>query len=198
MPKDEKANKFANALCSMANYFDKELGNQLIDLYWENLKEYTIEDIEAAFSKAIATLRFFPKIVEVSELMGKGPGRLEDTAQIQADLVVKAIRRIGGYRSVNFNDPVTKAVIVNCYGGWIQLCTEQLEVEEKWFRKDFVRYYQSYHRQNIRLKTHLTGRHEIDNRTRGFLEQIPEPIQVETALIEDVKQLTKKLEKTDD
>ena len=191
--KPEKANKFANAFGTLASYFEKEISQQLTNLYWENLKQYPIEDIESAFSKAIATLRFFPKIIEIHELMGCGPGKIEDVAQVQADLVIKAIRQIGAYQSVDIKDPVTKAVIVSCYGGWIRMCEELLEVDEKWYRKDFVKFYQAYKRQGIKVEHYLSGRHEIENRALGYLDHVTEPVQIEAALSDELKQIENKM-----
>lgn len=176
--------KFTELMAILTKYFKEDMGESIAELYYQRLKDYSIDQVEKAIGRAIYELKFMPKIVELVEFIGSGPAKLEDIATIQADLVIRAIRRIGGYRSVNFQDPVTKAVIERCFGGWIQMCEELMEVDEKWFRKDFAKYYQSYSRQNIRIKHSLPGRHEVFNQIRGYLEHIPEPIQVETALIE--------------
>jgi len=175
---------FKEFMVGMGEMFDKEITNILSKMYWKALEPFTDEQCRGSFNKAIVQCKFFPKIADLVELTGEGPGRLEDTAQVQADLVVKAIRQIGGYQSVNFRDPVTKAVITNCFGGWVNLCEEQLEADEKWLRKDFVKYYQAYQRQGIKTNGYLSGRHEIENTALKFIEHIAPPVQVEAEMIE--------------
>lgn len=180
---------FKEFMVGMGEMFEKEISNILSNLYWKAIEPFTDEQCRGAFNKAITQCKFFPKIADLVELMGGGAGKLEDIAQVQADLVIKAIRHIGGYQSVDFRDPVTKAVIVSCFGGWIKMCEELKEVDEKWYRKDFVKFYQAYSRQNIKNTTHLSGLHETENYVLGYIEDTPDPVQIETALIEDIKQI---------
>jgi hypothetical protein len=172
------ATKFKEFMMGLAELFDKQLSTILIDMYWKALESYTDEQCDEAFNKAFVMCKFFPKPVELIELITGGAGQLEDVAEIQATEVLRAVKRVGVYNSVLFNDPVTIAVIQQCYGGWIKLCTDLLQEEEKWFRKDFVRYYKAYKRQNILIDGHLAGLIEFDNSEKytGF---VPEPVKIE-------------------
>lgn len=174
--KDRKMfNKF---MAGLGETFDKEISEILLDIYWGALENFSDEQCKGAFNKAVISCKFFPKPVEIIELIGDGPGKLEDRAEVQASEVVWAVRHIGVYRSVQFNDPVTTAVIQQCWGGWIQLCSELLQDEEKWFRKDFAKFYRAYHNQGIAYNGHLMGMLESDNMER-YDKYVPEPILVE-------------------
>lgn len=174
--KDKK--RFAQLLVAISELFEKNLSTPVLNIYFKALEKFSIQQVENALQKVVVSCKFFPKPVEIIELIGEGPGLLEDIAQVQADTVVNAIRRIGAYQTVRFNDPVTTAVIQNCFGGWIMMCAELVEEKELWLRKDFVKYYQSYSRQNIRSPDKLIGIIEADNIVRGFINHIPKPIQV--------------------
>jgi len=160
--KEDKEERFGICIQGLAGYFDKELPEFLLEIYWNGLKDYSIEEIESGANKLIMTAKFFPKVVEWIEAMTGGAGKLEDVAELQANEVVRAIKKVGVYNSILFDDPITVAVIQTYYGGWIKLC-ELLEEDEKWFRKDFARYYASCKRQNMSMSGHMAGLIEFNN-----------------------------------
>jgi hypothetical protein len=95
----------------------------------------------------------------------------------EATKVLNAVKRIGGYQSIQFNDPVTAAVVQEGFGGWPALCRDLLEngakggIEEQWFLKDFAKMYSAFIRQNRRLIGHLPGVHEISNTALGYQDE---------------------------
>ncbi len=172
---DDKKLRFTNCINGLAGYFDKKVEPFLLEIYWKALKKHSIEDIEQGAFVLIATVRFFPKVVEWIEAMSGGAGKIEDIAEIQAVEVLRAVKRIGVYNSVKFDDPVSIAVVQLCYGGWIRLCTELMSDGEKWFLKDFVKYYRAYKRQNILSHDVLSGLIEYDN-SEKYPDFIPGPL----------------------
>jgi hypothetical protein len=160
--------------------FDSERApNQfMLDAYFQALDEFTTEQIEYAFSVAIKTLKFFPRPVELLEILNGPQNLIEDTAQVQAGIVLNTIKRVGGGQSVSFEDPVTTAVINNSFGGWVQLCSTLKSDQEGWFLKDFSKAYQIYTRQGMKEIGHLPGRIEINNTARGFYAHVPAPIEI--------------------
>jgi len=174
--------RFSKALLVMAQYFEKELNSMIIRLYFEGLERFDIDQVENGISKAIQTLRFMPKVIDIIELMPDGAGKVEDRGVTQGINVVRAIKRFGVYNSVKFEDPFTAAIINQVFGGWIKLCTELLWVNEKWFLKDFEKYYRSYHNGNIKYTDHLPGLIEYNNFQGGFDDQIPPAILVDKFL----------------
>lgn len=170
--------QFLNAFGTLCVTFDKEPSELLINVYFEALSYFPIEQIEKAISQAIATLKFFPKPVELIDIAAGGGGRLEDIAEVEAGRVLNAVRRHGHYASVKFEDPVTNAVILRSFGGWVTLARDMRSDQQKWFLKDFAKAYQAYARQGIKDGGHLPGQIEIENRVRGYQEFIPEPVKV--------------------
>ena len=97
---------------------------------------------------------------------------IEDMAIVEVGKVLEAVRKHGAYSSVVFDDPVTQTVIVRTYGGWPRLCSE---CDAKGFRREFVRTWAAYCRQEVEHFGYLPGIHESTNRSNGYYEYIPPP-----------------------
>ncbi|NCD35382.1 MAG: hypothetical protein EOL87_18495, partial [Spartobacteria bacterium] len=141
--------RFASSLTAMAALYDKEPASQVVEIYFRALEKFTIDEVEQGISKACSTLKFFPKPVELIDCITGGTGNLADKAMVEACRVLEAIKNIGTYTSVCFDDPVTQAVIVQQFGGWAKF-GDMLVDSEKWFIKDFSSGYQAFARQNVR------------------------------------------------
>jgi len=178
---------FKKFMAGLAELFDKNLSQTLSDIYWAALKDFSDEQCKNAFNKAMVQCKFFPKPVELIEMVSGALGKLEDIALLQADIVVNTIKIVGGYQSVLFKDGVTNAVIQNCFGGWMKICTELMESNEQWFRKDFIKYYQSYHRQKITSTEPLVGIVYTRNSANGFEEYTDPPILIDGFEIDKTK-----------
>ena len=72
-----------------------EPSDLIINAYNKSLDGYSIEEVEAAFSYAIADLKWFPKPAELRQFIESGPGDIEDIALVEADKVVNTIRKHG-------------------------------------------------------------------------------------------------------
>lgn len=159
--------KFASSLTALAAVFDKAITPQITEIYFRILDRFDIEEVERGISKTCATLKFFPKPAELIDAICGGQADLEDKAHIEATRVLTAIKRVGTYDSVAFDDPVTMAVISQNFGGWHRFA-DMRESEEKWFLKDFAKAYVSFARAGIKQNSALPGRAEIENNFRGF------------------------------
>jgi len=159
--------RFTNAfrLCWATLANNKPEQPLLYKVYYDSLINFSIEQVESSFSKATTGLKWYPKPVERIELI---TGSDECNGDVQATNVLKAISQVGGYTSVNFNDPVTHAVIDRVYGGWVKLCQEQLEKDNQWFLKDFSKYYKSFKTKGVEKYGHLGGRIESQNSEIGI------------------------------
>ena len=166
---DKDFNEFSALLGTVWEVFkpDKVISDTLIAAYFVALGKIDIADIKSALSKIMSASTFFPKPVEIINLI-KGGGT-DDIAFQQATTVLEAIRRIGPYRSVRFEDAVTTSVIKKTFGGWTKICKELVTDEEKWFIKNFCAAYKSFAAtpvQNIAEK--LPGIVEAQNQADGY------------------------------
>jgi hypothetical protein len=172
--------KFSAIMVGIAENYGQSLSPSGIALRFKTLEQHDIDEIERA-AMSLITCRKYTTMPTVADFLEHlSCGSLEDKAEVEAGKVLTAIARHGGYASVVFDDPVTQAVIVQAYGGWVKLCEECGSSgvngeSEKWFRKDFARTWAAYSRQGIQQHGHLPGRFEISNSSNGYLDAIPAP-----------------------
>jgi len=159
---------FAELFTALCELFDKKLSVVLTDIYFKTLEKYTVEQIQAAFDLAFVACKFFPKPSDFIEFITGGQEKLDSEADIEAAKVLKAIKTYGAYNSVCFDNAITQAVITQHFGGWVKICQELTEETEKWFLKDFPKYYKSYSREGLKHFGKLCGIHEINNSANGL------------------------------
>lgn len=158
--------RFISAMTAMSVVFKEPLSQPLVETYFRVLSGFDADQVDAGISKAISTLKFWPKPVELVECISGGGLRLEDKAQVEACRVLEAIKSIGTYSSVAFDDAVTQAVIVQQFGGWAKF-SEMRAVDEKWFVKDFAAAYQAFARANVKHYGALSGVASCQNALTG-------------------------------
>jgi hypothetical protein len=142
--------KFFVMLNGISDYYGKQISKGVMRLYWEGLRQYDFEAVEKAFwthTQNPDTGQFMPKIADVAKYL---KGRTVDQASQAWSKVDKAIRMVGTYQDVVFDDPIIHRVIEDM-GGWISFGNKR---EDEW---PFVQ-------------------NQFENRYRGFVmrEEIPE------------------------
>lgn len=152
----QDAPRFVSSLTAMGALYEKHPESTVIEIYFRALEKFTIDEVEKGISKACSTCKFFPKPVELIDCITGGTGNLADKAMVEACRVLEAIKGIGTYTTVCFDDAVTQAVIVQQFGGWAKF-GDMLVENEKWFIKDFCSGYQAFARQNVRHYGALPG-----------------------------------------
>lgn len=173
--KASEKERFINAFLTLCSVFEKNPSDVLTAAYYRALEKHDIHDVERSISRAIVECKFFPKPVELMELIS---GKVTDIAEVEAGKVLLAIKYHGGGQSVVFDNATTQAVIVFGLGGWVKMCADLKAADEKWFLKDFVRIYQAYANQGVMHYGHLPGRIEMENSASGYLESIQHPIAI--------------------
>lgn len=171
-PTDKLAFSALLAGCLNALY-EKSVSTTLIDVWFNALLAYPLDEISAAFSRHVVDPdhgQFPPKPADVVRLIdGGGDGK----ALAAWSKVDRAIRHVGGWRSVCFDDPLIHACI-DAMGGWIKLC--ETATDELPFRQqEFAKRYRSL----LMLATepayppHLIGRAEAGNAPNGYPVEPP-------------------------
>ena len=158
--------EFATYLTGTAEVFDAQLSKVKIDFYFNALKDLTIAEINTAINHIVRTSRFFPKPAEIREAVY---GKPEDRAVIAVDKIQNALRGVGGYQTICFDDPIIHLIIQN-YGGWVKL-SDITQDEWKWLKKEFIKHYQVYASRGVSLTPipqTLSGIHEKVNTANGL------------------------------
>ena len=155
--------QFAQCMAALGESFSQEASKLKHDIYFKALSEFPIEAVERATWHIIRTrvTSTFPKVAELREAI---QGKAEDLAQLALEKVEKAVRHIGGYSSVVFDDPIIHRTVESFDGGWVGICDMRVD-DWKWSRKDFIKIYEAVARsgQIGKVIAVLPGRHELSN-----------------------------------
>ena len=113
--------KFQQILNWVFSYYEKELTDLTYEMYWNGLKEYSIDEVQAGFNAHLQHPeegKWWPK---VSDIIKNCKGGTQDSAMQAWHEVETAIRKVGGYQDVVFHDPLIHQII-HKMGGWIDFC----------------------------------------------------------------------------
>ena len=117
---------FTAILVGIGVVYDKEIAEQLIDIYWQALKRFDLHEVKQAVEKHINdpdSGQYFPKPAALIKLI---VGSSQQQALQAWSKVYKAILAIGAYQSVVFDDYLIHAILGDM-GGWVNLCLTSLK-----------------------------------------------------------------------
>lgn len=140
--KTEDKPKFLKLMTGIADYYGKALSTSVIGLYWEGLKHYDLVAVERALwehTQNPDTGQYMPKNADVTRVL---QGRTQDQASLAWSKVDGAIRKVGTYRDVAFDDATIHRVIADM-GGWIGF-GNRTEDEWPFVAREFENRYRGY------------------------------------------------------
>lgn len=109
---------FARALFVMGEAFNEPVSETRAEAYFDALREFTLAHVTGACALAVRTLKFFPKPVELRELVEGDSAAAADAAW---GAVLREIRRVGYLGTPNLEDRALRAVR-ELWGSWQRLC----------------------------------------------------------------------------
>ncbi|MDD4456447.1 MAG: DUF6475 domain-containing protein [Syntrophotalea acetylenica] len=151
----EERGKFAHIMAALASNFSCEVSDLDMTVRWIGLRDYTLQQVEAAALQILRN-RKFTKLPTVADFIEYIDGDTAAVAEIQSITVCRAIAEIGSYRSVQFPDKTTQAVIESM-GGWPQVCRSLKQDNESWFRKEFAALYVAFAKRGLDSDIPLLG-----------------------------------------
>lgn len=167
--------KFSQILKWVFAYYEKELTDLTFEMYWNGLKDYSIEEVQAAFNAHLQHPedgKWWPK---VSDIIKNCKGGTQDNALRAWNEVETAIRRVGGYQDVVFHDPLIHQII-HKMGGWIALCDIPDEKSLVFKANEFKNAYRALYAtpQQLQPPVELTGIINAQNaKIKGAKKQPP-------------------------
>lgn len=137
------------AVAMLAEAFGQKFTPARLMAYEAGLADIDLRTVGEGVMRSIRECQFMPSVFELRQLCGaKSNIPLgKDRPTIAWGDVRRAISRVGGYDSPNFNDPLIHAVIRQL-GGWPALCDSTSE-ELVWREKDFLRTYAAMMQMNV-------------------------------------------------
>lgn len=139
---ESDASRFVTILTGIADYYGKALSQGVIALYWQGLRQYDFQAVEKALwqhTQDPDSGQFMPKIADVTRHL---QGRTTDQSAMAWAKVDKAVRQVGTYADVVFDDAIIHRVLADM-GGWIALGSKQ-ESDWPFVAKEFENRYRGY------------------------------------------------------
>lgn len=154
--------------------YGKDISPMIIEFWIKALEQFDIENIKNAFVQHMSMPpqgRFCPKPADIVDIL---KGDSQDRSLIAWSKFDKALRTVGAYQSVIFDDALIHLVISDM-GGW---CSFETKTEEDWpfIRNEFVNRYKAYSKMT-ELPVHnqvMIGKTQMENEKNGY--RFPEPI----------------------
>ena len=158
---------FVDIIQAVSEQYGKRMSDSLIALYWQGLKDYDLAAVRDALGRHIRntdTGQFMPKIADIIRML---QGSSLDSALSAWAKVDRAVRQVGPYETVVFDDPIIHRVLHDM-GGWIGLGNK---TDEEWpfVAKEFENRYRGFKARNERVEypSTLIGIAEAHNAKEG-------------------------------
>ncbi len=158
---------FSEVLEAVFELYNRPISGFATQIWWESLKQFDLPAVRLALSRHVQnpdTGQFPPKPADVIRMLG---GTTQDTALRAWAKVDKAVRQVGTYASVAFDDALIHRVLHDM-GGWVGL-GQKTEDEWPFVAREFENRYRGYAMRGERpdYPPVLIGLSEADNATRG-------------------------------
>ncbi len=165
---------FVELLQGVHSFYGRDLTKFALGVWWQALRPFDLVAVRDAMGRHVVnpdTGQFMPKPADITRMIG---GRTVDAAQQAWAKVDWAIRSVGTYTSVAFDDPLIHRVASDM-GGWVLLGTRG-DTDWPFVAKEFETRYRGYAmRSEIPpYPAHLSGIIEHENGHRGY--PAPEPV----------------------
>jgi hypothetical protein len=143
---DQDRTQFFKLIANVSAFYKQDFSEFAGGVWWEAMKPYDFAAVADALNRHCVNPdvgQFMPKPADVVRML---QGSTQDSALVAWAKVDRAIRTVGTYRSVVFDDPLIHRVLTEM-GGWIEMGKK---TEEEWpfLRNEFVNRYRGYRGRN--------------------------------------------------
>lgn len=169
----EEFQKFHDGINGVMSFYGKSVSSFALDVWWTALKGYDLAAVVGAFNRHLANPdsgQFAPKPADIIKML---QGSTQDSALRAWAKVDQAVRRVGPYQDVVFDDPIIHRVIQDM-GGWIGMGSKG---EDEWpfVAKEFENRYRGF-RQRSEIPEYISkliGIASAHNEQKGFKTDAP-------------------------
>jgi len=167
--------KFTELMTGICVLYGKSPSDALMELYWRALESFDFEVVKTALEAHVSNSdsgQFMPKPADVMRYV---QGSSQTQGLLAWSKVMQAVKSVGLYQSIVFDDPLIHAVIEDM-GGWINLCmtpTKDAPFRANEFEKRYAAYVLH---PPLHYPKQLIGLTEGQNRMNGYLSAIKPPL----------------------
>lgn len=159
---------FGQMMAAIYDLYGRRFSEYALSIWWNALKGYELKAVSEALSRYVVNAdcgQFVPKPADVVRMIG---GTTVDRALVALEKVDRAVRHVGVYSDVVFDDPLIHRVLQDM-GGWIRLGSRK-ESEWPFVAKEFETRYRGYAYQDVTppYLPVMTGLVNAQNRRNGY------------------------------
>lgn len=169
----QDAGRFTTLVSNVYAFYRQDFSEFAGKVWWSAMLPFDIDAVQEAFNRHCVNPdagQYLPKPADVVRML---QGSTQDSALLAWAKVDRAVRTVGTYRSVVFDDALIHRVITEM-GGWIEL-GRKTEKEWPFQGNEFVSRYRGYRMRSEcpDYPSHLIGMTEAQNAKAGFAFEAP-------------------------
>lgn len=154
MNKETDSTRFALIMKTLAINAGVEMSKDILSVYFEALKGFTIEQFEEGAKKVLLTWEYnrMPPLSILTKNITNDTQQVEDKTLVVATKIVSHLNTWGSSKYPDLSgDPITKHLMSTRwpYGKW---ASEVLESELKWFIKEFCAAYRAFSETDVPIQ----------------------------------------------
>lgn len=134
--------QFAAVLVGVYTFYDREISRFAADIWWSALQKFDLPAVTEAFNRHVTNPdvgQFLPKPADIVRLLS---GKTQDRALKAWTKVDKAVRQVGTWESVVFDDALIHRVLHEM-GGWLAM-SQKTDHEWPFVAREFETRYRSH------------------------------------------------------
>lgn len=169
----EQFEDFRDGINGVMAFYGKTVSQFALDVWWSALKAYDLPAIIDAFNRHLASPdvgSYPPKPADIVRMLG---GRTIDKALSAWAKVDRAVRQVGTYESVAFDDAIIHRALHEM-GGWVAM-GQKTEDEWPFVAKEFENRYRAHAARGVtpEYPPVLIGIAEAHNEAKGLRSSAP-------------------------
>lgn len=162
---DSDKKEFAVLFYGTSELYDKPVTKNLLQLYFDALKGYSIDDVKSGVSKHALDPKhgtFFPKPADIVRHLQSGQLSTEEKAELAWAEIQQCLRRNGAYGGISIEDKQGIAALKS-FTTWKEFCAMDAS-KLTWAKKEFISMYSTYENTPLEmLPSSLPGLVELHN-----------------------------------
>ena len=175
--------EFAKLLGAVAEVYNEPLSPVRIRLYFDALREYSLEEVRRAFKELVRTSDFFPRPAAVVRTI-EGEG---ESGQLIWLALLRMLEGHGYWDSVKLPKEIAQLIRMR-FGGWIEF-SQLTRQELRRLEREMVPLLDRVARKLSGETEVLHGQHDLNNIRNGYTDALQRPVDF-TTFIEQVKVLS--------
>lgn len=164
--------EFAKTFYAMGEFYTKQVSEELLFMYFDDLLEFSIEEIKHGAKLHRQDPNhgtFFPKPADIIRHLQTGKLSTEDKALLAWAQIQHELRKHGAYGNLELDDKQAIAALKS-FTSWKEFCMAPVS-DMTWMQKKFISMYSTYENTPLEmLPSSLPGLEDLHNHKEKYAE----------------------------